>query len=435
MSSNRPNLTVDQQFFQELLSAAYTIQEHNDRLNEASASPAVTKAPEPEAKSICPQCGALKANDQSTCQKCGPGELRPGERMQRKWASMWLLSQQQGLWPERPVDAEEAASNHAAPLEIKRGPRTTAAHDFAGSGIISLPFDGSLDGSLEDDGVASDKTQGLHRGNGDRMNGDRPKGDGLNGDRANGNRAIGTPANGGHGSERGNGSSVFAQPVPDKFEFETEFPVSNWTFETNDSQPAADLPDVNLPAEHLSSADFQLNSVAQEDVTAEDFDLAAPAFHPSTDDALALDDAISVEGDFDDESESAFAEPDAPHLSLVQRIADWRVKLRFHRADVYLGAAVLVAAAALLWPVAGSSQHPTLGLWDRTLIAVGIAEAPAPSVHVQGDPAIEVWVDPHSALYYCPGEEQYGKTQDGRFNSQREAQMDRFEPAGRLACE
>src|ERR1700685_983806 len=31
---NRPNLSLDQQFFQELLSAAYTIQQHNDRLND-----------------------------------------------------------------------------------------------------------------------------------------------------------------------------------------------------------------------------------------------------------------------------------------------------------------------------------------------------------------------------------------------------------------
>jgi ribosomal protein L40E len=431
MSSNRPNLTVDQQFFQELLSAAYTIQEHNDRINEASAPPAVTKAPEPEPKSVCPQCGALKANEQSTCQKCGPGDFRPGERMQRKWASMWLLSQQQGLWPERPLVTEEAASNHVAPPEIKRGPRTTIAHDFAGSGIISLPFDGSL----EDDGVALDKTQALHRGNGERINGDRPKGDGLNGDRANGNRAIGNPANGDHGSERGNGNSLFTQPVPDKFEFETEFPISNWTFEERESRPAADLPEVNLLVEHLSSADFRSDSLAQGDETAEDFDLAAPGFHDSAHDALALDDTSSVNGDFDDESETAFAEPETPHVSLLQRVADWRVKLRFHRADLYLGAAVLVAGAALLWPVAGSSQHPTLSLWDRTLIAVGIAEAPVPAIHTQGDPAIEVWVDPHSALYYCPGEEQYGKTPDGRFNSQREAQQDRFEPAGRLACE
>jgi hypothetical protein len=112
-----------------------------------------------------------------------------------------------------------------------------------------------------------------------------------------------------------------------------------------------------------------------------------------------------------------------------------RVKLRLHRADLYLAAAVFVAALALLWPAAGSPRRAALGPWERALVTLGIAEAPTPVVHLQGDPAIEVWVDPNTALYYCPGEEQYGKTANGRVSSQREAQMDRFEPAGRSACE
>jgi hypothetical protein len=66
---------------------------------------------------------------------------------------------------------------------------------------------------------------------------------------------------------------------------------------------------------------------------------------------------------------------------------------------------------------------------------MGIAEAPDPVVRLQGDPAIKVWIDPHSAVYYCPGEEQYGKTTDGRLSTQHEAQTDHFEPAGRDACE
>ncbi len=112
------------------------------------------------------------------------------------------------------------------------------------------------------------------------------------------------------------------------------------------------------------------------------------------------------------------------------------MKLHFQRADLYLGVAVFVAAIALLWPAAGAPQRAALGPWERALVALGIAEAPAaPVVHLHGDPGIAVWVDPHSALYYCPGEEQYGKTTDGRFSSQREAMMDRFEPASRSACE
>jgi len=122
---------------------------------------------------------------------------------------------------------------------------------------------------------------------------------------------------------------------------------------------------------------------------------------------------------------------------MIRTLRDLRVKLRFRRADVYLGLAIFVAAFALLWPAAGSTRPaaPTLSSWDRALIALGIAEAPTPEVHLQGDPAIQVWIDPHTALYYCPGEEQYGKAAGGHYSTQREAQMDRFEPAGRSACE
>jgi hypothetical protein len=120
----------------------------------------------------------------------------------------------------------------------------------------------------------------------------------------------------------------------------------------------------------------------------------------------------------------------------MQRLADWRVRLRFHRADLYLGVAIFVAAVALLWPAAGAPGKPaTLGPFERALVSLGIAEAPAPAVHPQGDPSIVVWIDPHTALYYCPGEKQYGKTVGGQLTSQRDAQMDRFEPAGRSVCE
>jgi hypothetical protein len=111
------------------------------------------------------------------------------------------------------------------------------------------------------------------------------------------------------------------------------------------------------------------------------------------------------------------------------------VKLRVHRANLYLGAAVSVAALALLWPTVSAPSTSTLGPMDRALVALGLAEVPAPVAHVKGDPKINVWVDPHTALYYCPGEEQYGKTVDGRVSSQRDAQMDRFEPAAGSVCE
>jgi hypothetical protein len=71
MPSNRPNLTLDEQSFQRLLSAAFTIREHNDRRKLARQTPArQTQAkpephphPEPEADRLCQHCGALMPAD------------------------------------------------------------------------------------------------------------------------------------------------------------------------------------------------------------------------------------------------------------------------------------------------------------------------------------------------------------------------------------
>jgi hypothetical protein len=111
-----------------------------------------------------------------------------------------------------------------------------------------------------------------------------------------------------------------------------------------------------------------------------------------------------------------------------------RQQLSHHRANFYLGLSVLVAVVALLWPTPASPQKPRLDPWQRFLVELGIAEAPAPQIHYRGDPSIQVWVDPHTALYYCPGDEPYGKAPDGRLTSQRDAQADQFEPAYRAAC-
>ena len=115
-------------------------------------------------------------------------------------------------------------------------------------------------------------------------------------------------------------------------------------------------------------------------------------------------------------------------------LPDVRQLLSRRRADLYLGIAVLVAVVALLWPTPAAPQKPRLEPWQRVLVTLGIAEAPPPPVHYRGDPNIEVWVDPHTALYYCPGDEPYGKAADGRLTSQRDAQADQFEPANRAAC-
>jgi GAF domain len=120
------------------------------------------------------------------------------------------------------------------------------------------------------------------------------------------------------------------------------------------------------------------------------------------------------------------------------------------RGDVYLAVAVVLVAAVIRWSI--WSEHsfgangsakishrqpaPDAGLstFDKLLISIGLADPPDP-VEDKGNPDIQVWVDLHSALYYCPGADLYGKTPQGKYTNQRDAQLGQFEPAYRKPCE
>ncbi len=125
------------------------------------------------------------------------------------------------------------------------------------------------------------------------------------------------------------------------------------------------------------------------------------------------------------------------------------------RGDIYLAVAVLLVACVIrfgIWsnhsvsatgtPATPNATHrkpaPTpdadLSAFDRMLISLGLADAPQPAED-KGNPSIRVWVDLHTALYYCPGADLYGKTSKGKYTNQRDAQLDQFEPAYRKACE
>jgi putative methionine-R-sulfoxide reductase with GAF domain len=127
----------------------------------------------------------------------------------------------------------------------------------------------------------------------------------------------------------------------------------------------------------------------------------------------------------------------------------WRAR----RGDIYLGIAVILVAAVIRWgiwsnhsvsatgkptPTATGHRNPApdsdLSAFDRMLISLGLADPP-PTPEYKGNPETQVWVDLHTALYYCPGTDLYGKTPKGKFTSQREAQLDQFEPAYRKACD
>jgi predicted nucleic acid-binding Zn ribbon protein len=291
MSSSRPKLTLDEQSFQDMLAAAFTIQEHNAKRKRAL-----------QPKPFCGQCGAPVQEGEQLCGQCAGEQFRPGEQMQRKWASLWLMSQEQGVFPDRSADGHDGERPEAAVLRV----------------------------------------------------------------------------------------------------------------------PEA----VEIPAPETESA-----AVAEEEA---DADWPGAALMDLRQSAPPLD--------VEPEVKPALAESDGEQAAPVRwNFRELRLKLRFHRADLYLVVAIIVSTFAMLWvlsatPTPGAQRKPRLQLWERALISLGLAEAPEPPAQ-RGNPAAQVWVDPRAALYYCQGEEQYGKTPGGHVTTQGEAQLDQFEPAGRAACD
>jgi len=144
----------------------------------------------------------------------------------------------------------------------------------------------------------------------------------------------------------------------------------------------------------------------------------------------------------------AYLEESAPKEPASTLAALWNSR----RGDIYLGLAVLLVAIVIRWGIWSSSPvgatggnnvatthgkaspDADLSAFDRMLISLGLAEAPPP-VENKGNPDTRVWVDLHTALYYCPSNDLYGKTPKGKYETQREAQLDQFEPAYRKTCQ
>jgi len=113
------------------------------------------------------------------------------------------------------------------------------------------------------------------------------------------------------------------------------------------------------------------------------------------------------------------------------------LRVRISRKTAVLGmfsmVAVLLLATWLSWATRSASQ---LTWFESLLVDLGLAEIqPRPAIVYAGSPNVRVWEDVHTALYYCPDSDLYGKTPGGRFTTQRAAQEDQFEPATRVACQ
>ena len=128
-------------------------------------------------------------------------------------------------------------------------------------------------------------------------------------------------------------------------------------------------------------------------------------------------------------------------LKAQQPSQDWfKEEWTLHRGAIYIAIAAAVLLAVIFQSstrtAADSGQPRQLTGFERVLISLGLAEAPPEtSLAVPGNPTTKVWVDIHTALYYCPGADLYGKTANGRYATQLEAQRDNFQPSTMKACD
>jgi hypothetical protein len=130
--------------------------------------------------------------------------------------------------------------------------------------------------------------------------------------------------------------------------------------------------------------------------------------------------------------------PSASLDNLQDTLRTFQLRIRTSRRNAAVAIVCLVLlvilAISALSPQHASSQ-PQLSWFSSLLVNLGLAEVPSrPPVYV-GNPDAPVWVDVHTALYYCKGSDLYGKTPGGRFSTQHDAQEDQFESASRLPCE
>jgi len=141
----------------------------------------------------------------------------------------------------------------------------------------------------------------------------------------------------------------------------------------------------------------------------------------------------------------AVKNPQRPGLALASQW--WRQ----HRANVYVAVAAAIFAVSVVMLIVSPGHEPPapniaaahrrkappppeMTLFEKFLVSLGLAEPPEAPAYT-GNPDTRVWVDLHTALYYCPGSELYGKTAGGKFTTQRDAQQDQFEPASRKVCD
>jgi hypothetical protein len=342
------HLVVDEAAFEQLLSAAYVMQEHNSRLKKAprpvtqSTAPIATEVPivppTPSAQPVpfpapplteitgktCTECGATVASNEFFCENCGAPAERTGNTTQKNWASLWEI--------HRASTSETGKENE------------NQEDAFTSTGTL-------------------------------------------------------------HAESEVNAEEIDLFPA-ELEEIVGKFPETDVEQEPESSPTPTDgaLTWVSIPSQAENSTDH----IAVQ--------------HSST------------------WTSAAKARVWLDSLKAQQPSKDWfREEWTIHRGAIYIAMAAAVLLAVVFQsstPSATPDQPRQLSVFEQVLVSLGVAEAPpASTLASYGNPQTKVWVDVHTALYYCPGAELYGKTPDGRYATQLDAQRDHFQPSTLKACD
>jgi hypothetical protein len=127
------------------------------------------------------------------------------------------------------------------------------------------------------------------------------------------------------------------------------------------------------------------------------------------------------------EAETPFPFSDGPPIQdRVARFARRRWR------DFLLAIVALSLAYGLktAWP----KSHSQLTWFQSLMVEAGLMHAPDRNAVFAGAPDVRVWLDVHTQLYYCEGTDLYGKTPDGEFTTQHNAQSDGYQSASNATC-
>ena len=352
-------------------------------------------APAPTTAFLCRRCGHKLVGEEQFCGNCGTPRSSDYEppSMQSKVASLWHM--------------QEAMKKTAPP-------------DVANGGSAPRELQTSLNRTL------LDRTN-IDPTNIDHTNIDHTNIDRANIDRANSDRTTPDPIH----PEKSLGETLEAE-MPELFAA-AGLPAGK-TNESIDTESVEDEEPIRAEFEESVLSDLEIPAETKGEDEVEGMPSTA-----LTKRATAWRSAATAR-DFLEQQ-----------LALAKRPGTLAQFWNARRGDIYLAIAIVLVAVVIRWgifsshavsatgsPTAAAHRKPApdadLSLFDRILISMGLAEAPPPP-ESKGNPDAQVWVDLHTALYYCPGADLYGKTPKGKFTSQRDAQLDQYEPAYRKTCD